>query len=48
MLFSGTCYLTPLLGAFLADAYWGRYKTILYFSALYCLVTSLIQTYYTV
>mmetsp|Transcript_1730 Transcript_1730/g.4193 ORF Transcript_1730/g.4193 Transcript_1730/m.4193 type:complete len:619 (+) Transcript_1730:110-1966(+) len=36
MLFSGTCYLTPLLGAYLADAHWGRYKTILYFSALYC------------
>lgn len=38
MLFSGTCYLTPLLGAYLADAHWGRYKTILYFSALYCVV----------
>ncbi|CAL4915919.1 unnamed protein product [Urochloa decumbens] len=24
----GTCYLTPLLGAFLADSYWGRHKTI--------------------
>ncbi|KAL4858298.1 Protein NRT1/ PTR FAMILY 8.1 [Chlorella vulgaris] len=32
---SGTCYLTPLLGAFLADAYWGRYWTILIFSLLY-------------
>jgi peptide/histidine transporter 3/4 len=34
-LFEGTCYLTPLLGAWLADAYWGRYKTILVFSWIY-------------
>mmetsp|Transcript_33936 Transcript_33936/g.96157 ORF Transcript_33936/g.96157 Transcript_33936/m.96157 type:complete len:662 (-) Transcript_33936:13-1998(-) len=37
MLFSGTAYLTPLLGAYLADSLWGRYKTILVFSAIYCL-----------
>lgn len=34
-LFEGTCYLTPLLGAWLADSKWGRYKTILVFSAVY-------------
>ncbi|KDD72553.1 proton-dependent oligopeptide transporter, partial [Helicosporidium sp. ATCC 50920] len=34
-LFEGTCYLTPLLGAWLADAYWGRYKTIVVFSLIY-------------
>lgn len=34
-LFQGTCYLTPLLGAYLADAVWGRYKTILVFSWIY-------------
>ncbi|EHA8592555.1 protein NRT1/ PTR FAMILY 8.3-like [Cocos nucifera] len=31
----GTCYLTPLIGAILADAYWGRYWTIAVFSAIY-------------
>ena len=35
MLFEGTCYLTPILGALLADASWGRYKTILIFSGIY-------------
>ncbi|KAI3875509.1 hypothetical protein MKW98_018185 [Papaver atlanticum] len=32
---SGTCYVTPLLGAFLADAYLGRYWTIALFSIIY-------------
>ncbi|XP_065854732.1 protein NRT1/ PTR FAMILY 8.1-like [Euphorbia lathyris] len=32
---SGTCYVTPLLGAFLADAYFGRYWTIATFSIIY-------------
>ncbi|XP_023539304.1 protein NRT1/ PTR FAMILY 8.1-like [Cucurbita pepo subsp. pepo] len=32
---SGTCYLTPLIGAFLADAYLGRYWTIASFSIFY-------------
>lgn len=36
-LFEGTCYLTPLLGAWLADSKWGRYKTILVFSVVYVL-----------
>ncbi|KAL5554175.1 hypothetical protein UlMin_041576 [Ulmus minor] len=31
----GTCYLTPLIGAILADAYWGRYWTIAAFSSIY-------------
>ncbi|ERN11101.1 hypothetical protein AMTRI_Chr04g181130 [Amborella trichopoda] len=31
----GTCYLTPLLGGVLADAYWGRYWTIALFSTIY-------------
>ncbi|XP_076941226.1 protein NRT1/ PTR FAMILY 8.1-like [Bidens hawaiensis] len=32
---AGTCYATPLLGAFLADAYFGRYWTIASFSIIY-------------
>ncbi|ERN09688.1 protein NRT1/ PTR FAMILY 8.1 [Amborella trichopoda] len=32
---SGTCYILPLVGAFVADAYWGRYKVIAVFSAIY-------------
>ncbi|KAF7142585.1 hypothetical protein RHSIM_Rhsim05G0206400 [Rhododendron simsii] len=35
---SGTCYVTPLLGAFLADAYLGRYWTIATFSIIYVFV----------
>ncbi|XP_027096910.1 protein NRT1/ PTR FAMILY 8.3-like [Coffea arabica] len=31
----GTCYLTPLIGAVVADAYWGRYWTIATFSTIY-------------
>ncbi|KAG2452163.1 hypothetical protein HYH02_003195 [Chlamydomonas schloesseri] len=33
--FEGTCYLTPLIGAYLADSRWGRYHTILVFSSIY-------------
>lgn len=32
---SGTCYLTPLIGAYLADAYLGRFAVILVFSLVY-------------
>ncbi|ESQ40100.1 hypothetical protein EUTSA_v10013125mg [Eutrema salsugineum] len=32
---SGTCYATPLIGAFLADAYLGRYFTIASFVIVY-------------
>uniref|UniRef100_A0A2P2NH66 Protein NRT1/ PTR FAMILY 8.1-like n=1 Tax=Rhizophora mucronata TaxID=61149 RepID=A0A2P2NH66_RHIMU len=32
---SGTCYITPLIGAFLADAYLGRYWTIASFVMIY-------------
>ncbi|XP_031113775.1 protein NRT1/ PTR FAMILY 8.2-like [Ipomoea triloba] len=32
---AGTCYIMPLVGAFLADAYLGRYWTIASFSIIY-------------
>ena len=35
---SGTCYIMPLLGAFIADAYIGRYWTISSFMIVYILV----------
>ncbi|KAK7836782.1 protein nrt1/ ptr family 8.1 [Quercus suber] len=34
---SGTCYITPLIGAFIADAYLGRYWTIASFVIIYVL-----------
>ena len=34
-LFNAAVYLTPLLGALLADAFWGRYRTILWLSLGY-------------
>jgi proton-dependent oligopeptide transporter, POT family len=35
-LFAGACYLFPVLGAFISDRFWGKYKTILYLSLVYC------------
>ncbi|KAM0911168.1 hypothetical protein ACQ4PT_013672 [Festuca glaucescens] len=32
---TGSCFLTPVVGAFLADSYWGRYKTIVVFLSVY-------------
>ncbi|MFT4537781.1 MAG: POT family proton-dependent oligopeptide transporter [Planctomycetota bacterium] len=34
--FVSLAYFFPLLGALLSDAVWGKYKTILYISLLYC------------
>nr|XP_043612126.1 protein NRT1/ PTR FAMILY 8.2-like [Erigeron canadensis] len=39
---SGTCYVTPLVGAFLADSYLGRYWTIAIFSIIYVMGMSLL------
>lgn len=44
-LFSGTCYMTPLVGAWLADGYWGRYKTIMAFSLIYAVVCLFLSAY---
>ncbi|KAK4275198.1 hypothetical protein QN277_018324 [Acacia crassicarpa] len=38
----GTCYVTPLIGGFLADAYLGRYWTIAYFSIIYVIGMTLL------
>lgn len=38
----GTCYITPLIGAFLADAYLGRYWTIASFSIIYVIGMALL------
>uniref|UniRef100_A0A0E0M4Z9 Major facilitator superfamily (MFS) profile domain-containing protein n=1 Tax=Oryza punctata TaxID=4537 RepID=A0A0E0M4Z9_ORYPU len=38
---SGACYLTPLFGAFLADTYWGKYRTVLTFLPIYILIRAL-------
>ena len=35
-LFVGSAYLFPILGGLLADAFWGKYKTILILSLGYC------------
>jgi POT family proton-dependent oligopeptide transporter len=35
--FAGACYLTPLLGAWISDRFWGKYKTIMTLSLVYCL-----------
>ena len=35
-LFVSAVYLTPLIGALLSDIWLGKYRTILYFSILYC------------
>jgi POT family proton-dependent oligopeptide transporter len=35
-LFAGACYLFPILGAWISDRVWGKYKTILYLSLVYC------------
>ena len=43
---SGTCYIFPLLGAFIADSYLGRYRTIIIFSIIYIIVGPLKQPYH--
>lgn len=37
----GAAYVLTLLGAFLADAYLGRFKTIITFSSIYAVVTKI-------
>jgi len=35
-LFVSAVYLTPLLGAVIADLWWGKYRTIIFLSLIYC------------
>jgi POT family proton-dependent oligopeptide transporter len=35
--FVAACYLFPLLGGILADVFWGKYRTIIILSLVYCL-----------
>lgn len=35
----GTSFFTPLIGAFLADTFWGRYKTVVVFLSVYVTVS---------
>ena len=45
--FVSACYFTPLLGAYLSDRFWGKYKTIMTLSIVYCLghlVLSIFET----
>jgi len=36
-------YITPLLGGYIADEYWGRFKTIAIFGAIYLLAVTLMS-----
>lgn len=41
-LWSGFCYVTPLLGGWAADSFLGRYRAILLFSSIYVLGLALL------
>ena len=36
-IFAAACYLFPLLGAYISDRFFGKYKTILWLSIVYCI-----------
>jgi peptide/histidine transporter 3/4 len=36
---TGTSFFTPLIGAFLADTFWGRYWTVVVFLSVYAVVS---------
>src|SRR5271170_5430065 len=36
-LFVSAVYFTPIIGGWISDRWWGKYKTILYLSIVYCL-----------
>jgi len=43
-LFSAGNYFMPMLGAWVSDRYWGRYRTILWISLVYCLGNAVLAT----
>jgi POT family proton-dependent oligopeptide transporter len=46
--FQSACYLMPLVGSIISDMFWGKFKTIIIFSIVYCvgfLAITLDQTY---
>uniref|UniRef100_A0A0E0B747 Uncharacterized protein n=2 Tax=Oryza glumipatula TaxID=40148 RepID=A0A0E0B747_9ORYZ len=40
----GTCFFTPLIGAFLADTFWGRYRTIVICLSVYTIGMLILTT----
>uniref|UniRef100_A0A0E0QVL1 Major facilitator superfamily (MFS) profile domain-containing protein n=1 Tax=Oryza rufipogon TaxID=4529 RepID=A0A0E0QVL1_ORYRU len=40
----GTCFFTPLIGAFLADTFWGRYRTIVICLSVYSIGMLILTT----
>jgi POT family proton-dependent oligopeptide transporter len=44
--FNTLVYFLPLLGAFIADVLWGKYKTILYLSIVYCMGSFTLAIFY--
>ena len=42
---TGTVYIFSLIGAFLSDSYWGRYKTCAIFQLIFLIVSSEFASY---
>lgn len=40
---TGTVYIFSLVGAFLSDSYWGRYKTCVIFQVIFVIVSNILS-----